>query len=176
MIFFIIIAVFLTFLLWILLVPVIVRVDTEYNRYAVSLPGIFNVYVVPKDGLFFLRIWIFFIPLKFDPFRMRRRKSRKPRKKNPDKKKKRSWLRAFSNKKASSRMLRAVKIRRLEMDIDTDDFTLNAWLVPVFTMVNGYDNIDLRVNFEGMLNANMEVRARLGEVLWLMASGRLRKN
>ena len=61
--------------------------------------------------------------------------------------------------------LRAFRIRRLEADIDTDDFTLNAWLVPVFSAVN-QENVSLQVNFEGHQSLLLDLRVTLGALLW----------
>jgi len=63
--------------------------------------------------------------------------------------------------------LRAFRIKRLEADIDTDDFTLNAWLVPAFSMVNG-ENIRLKVNFEGHQSLLLDLRVTLGALLWMI--------
>lgn len=61
----------------------------------------------------------------------------------------------------------AFRIRRLEADIDTDDFTLNAWLVPVFSMVNR-ENIHLQANFEGYNSLVLDLRVTLGALLWIL--------
>lgn len=61
--------------------------------------------------------------------------------------------------------LRSFRIRKLEADIDTDDFTLNAWLVPVFSAVNG-ERIHLQVNFEGHQSLLLDMRVTLGALLW----------
>jgi hypothetical protein len=61
--------------------------------------------------------------------------------------------------------LRSFRIKRLEADIDTDDFTLNAWLVPVFSAVNG-ENVHLQVNFEGHQSLLLDLRVTLGSILW----------
>lgn len=63
--------------------------------------------------------------------------------------------------------LRAFRIKRLEAEIDTDDFTLNAWLVPAFSMVNG-ENIHLQVNFEGHQSLVLDLRFTLGALLWMI--------
>lgn len=63
--------------------------------------------------------------------------------------------------------LRAFRIKKLEAEIDTDDFTLNAWLVPAFSMVNG-ENIRLQVNFEGHQSLVLDLRFTLGALLWLI--------
>jgi len=161
MIWYILIALFLIFLLWVLLVPVILYTNTERNRYLVTLPGIFKAVVVPDDGLFRIRIWIFFIPFSFNPFQVRRKK----RKAKPVVKKKKK--RFSGNFRSMMGALRAVRIRRLEADIDTDDFTTNAWLVPVFSALNG-ENIQLQVNFEGHQSLLLDMRMSLGTLLWIL--------
>jgi hypothetical protein len=150
--------------MWIMLVPVILYTNTSRNRYFLSLPGIFKAVVVPEDGLFRIRGWIFFIPFKFNPFEQRRKKGRKKKEKTRTrKKKKRPWR--LSNLRTMRGALRSFRIKRLEADIDTDDFTLNAWLVPVFSAVNG-ENVHLQVNFEGHQSLLMDLRVTLGSILW----------
>lgn len=158
MIWYILISLLLIFLFWILLMPVILYTNTDRNRYLLTLPGIFRAVVVPDDGLFHIRGWIFFIPFKFNPFvQWKRKEKRKPRKK-----KKSTWR--SGNIRTMRGALRAFRIRRLEADIDTDDFTMNAWLVPVFTAVNE-ENISLRVNFEGHQSLLLDLRVTLGALL-----------
>ena len=149
----------LIFLFWLLLMPVILYTNTDRNRYLLTMPGIFRAVVVPDGGLFHIRGWIFFIPFKFNPFVQRKRK----RKRKPRKKKKSVWR--SGNLRTMRGALRAFRIRRLEADIDTDDFTMNAWLVPVFSAVNE-ENICLRVNFEGHHSLLLDLRVTLGALLW----------
>jgi hypothetical protein len=162
MIWYILISLLLIFLMWLLLVPVILYTNTSRNRYFLTLPGIFRAVVVPEAGLFHIRGWIFFIPFKFNPFEQRRKKDRKKKEKTR-KKKKRSWR--IKNLRMMKGALRSFRIIRLEADIDTDDFTLNAWLIPVFSAVNG-ENIHLQVNFEGHQSLLLDVRVTLGSILW----------
>jgi len=167
----ILILMLLIFLFWLLLMPVILYTNTDRNRYLLTLPGIFRAVVVPDDGLFHIRGWIFFIPFKFNPFVQRKKKE----KRKPRKKKKSVWR--SGNLRTMRGALRAFRIRRLEADIDTDDFTMNAWLVPVFSAVNE-ENICLRVNFEGHQSLLLDLRFTLGALLLnvIKAKYRLFKN
>ncbi len=161
MIWYILISLLLVFLLWILFVPVILYANTNRDRYILSLPGIFKAAVVPYGGLFQIRGRIFFIPFKFNPFEQRSRKEKyKTRRKK-------FRLRRSVNLGTTRGALHACRIRSLEADIDTDDFTLNAWLVPVFSSVNG-ENINLRVNFEGYQSLLLDLRVTLGVLLWMI--------
>ena len=167
MIWYILISLFFVFLLWLLFVPVIIYTNTQRNRYLVTLPGIFRATVVPDNGLFRIRVWIFFIPFSFNPFQVQRKR----RKTKPKVKKKKK--RFSGNFRMMKGALGAFRIRQLEADIDTDDFTLNAWLVPVFSAVN-QENIRLQVNFEGHQSLLLDLRVTLGALLWSIIRARYR--
>jgi len=57
-----------------------------------------------------------------------------------------------------------IEVRKLELDLDTDDFSLNVWLIPAISMVNG-ENIHMQVNFEGRAALEMDLRTRIGTLL-----------
>ena len=162
MIWYTIISLFVATLLWILLGPVIIFLNTDNRRYYLALPGIFKAVVVPSDDLFHIRGWIFFIPYKFDPFQQkkkkRRRKIEKPKRKRGSKK-------LSGGLQLINGITRSVRIRKLLLDLDTDDFILNAWLIPVFSSVNS-KNIRMRVNFEGTSSLFLNLQTRLGTLLW----------
>ncbi len=164
MIWYIVISFMLAFLLWILLGPVILFLNTHTKRYFLGLPGIFKVAVVPSEALFHIRGWIFFIPYKYDPFQGKKEKGK-------EKPVRREWMRGLVKLRGSSQMLidttHAFRIRKLHLDLDTDDFMLNAWLVPVFSQVSS-GHIRMRVNFEGTSSLILDVRTRLGSLLWIL--------
>lgn len=169
MMWYILISLLLIFLFWILLVPVILYTNTEQNQYLLTLPGIFRAMIVPDDGLFYIRCWIFFIPFKINPFEQKKRKKEQTARV----KKKRSSR--FGKIRTMKGVLRAFRIRRLEADIDTDDFTLNAWLVPIFSTVN-QENVSLQVNFEGHQSLLLDLRVTLGALLWSIIRAKYRSN
>ena len=151
----ILISVLAATLLWILLGPVIIFLNTRNNRYYMALPGIFNAAVVPTEELFNIRGWVFFIPYKVDPFRKRTKRDRRKRKS----------FKLFEGMRLGRNILGSFRIRQLHLDIDTDDFMLNTWLVPAFSAVNS-ENIRMQVNFEGNASLLLHIRTRLGAVLW----------
>ena len=59
------------------------------------------------------------------------------------------------------------------LDIDTDDFMLNAWLVPAFSFINS-ENIQMRVNFHGTSSLVLDLRTRLGLLLWTVIRNKYR--
>ena len=161
MFWYILISLVLFFLLWLLLVPVILYTDTTRNTYVVTLPGIIRIRLVPSGTLFYIRAWLFFIPFRINPLKARKKKDKTEKK---IKRRRRSGRRSF---KAGSLkpMLGALRVRKLKLDLDTDDFSLNAWLIPAFSLVNG-ENIHMQVNFEGRAALEMDLRTRIGTLLW----------
>jgi len=149
-------------------VPVILFLDTDTSRYHLVLPGIFKAVVVPSTDIFYIRIWIFFIPFRIRPFKgksgKRKGKTRKPGRK---------WQlnKVTGSKQMISSMIRSIRIRNLSLDIDTDDFLLNAWLVPLFSSMNS-ENIQMRVNFEGSSSLLLDLRGRIGNLLWIVISAK----
>lgn len=160
----------LVFLLtWIMLAPVILFINTELDRYQLSLPGVIHAGLVYKNGLLHIKGWIFFIPFRFNPFRIRRKKKEKK-----DQAKK---IRKKSNKRrlpirSMREALGAFRIKKLHMDIDTDDFMLNAWLVPAFGAVNNGRNVQMQVNFEGHMFLDLDLRTRIGSLAWIFIKNR----
>ena len=164
MFWYVLISLILLTLLWILLGPIIIFVNTENNKYSVGLPGIFKVSAVPNEELFIVKGSVFFIPYRFNPFGRKRKKPRKPKEKT--KAKKRSF-KLTEGWELGKNIMHAFRIRKLHMDIDTDDFTLNAWLIPAFSTVNS-ENIRLQANFEGRASVLLDLRTRIGDVLWAL--------
>ena len=162
MFWYILIALILFTLLWILFVPVIVFLDTQGNRYSMTLPGIFHARLVPTAELFMIRGSVFFIPYRFNPFKIRRKAVKEAKEKT--KRKKRSF-KASEGLSLGRNMLHAIRIRKLHLDVDTDDFTLNAWLIPIFSAVNS-ENIRLQANFEGNATLLLDLRTSLGALIW----------
>lgn len=166
MIWYILIALFAVLLLWILLGPVTITLDTSRNLYRFMLPGLVSASAVPTAGFFLIRCRLLFIPFTIDPLRIGDRSKTKQEKVKKKKKRKRQSGRKLLKKFRSA--TRAIRIRRFELDIDTDDFLLNAWLVPAFTAANSYRNVQMQVNFEGNLFLHLDVRTRIAAMLWQM--------
>jgi hypothetical protein len=161
---------------WILVAPVILFLDTVKNRYAVSLPGVFTARVIPDERLFHIRGWIFFIPYRFNPFRWREKKPEKEDGIKPSRKKKRRGIKGGwkGGLEMARGFITSFRIRKLHLDLDTEDVILNAWLIPVFTQLNS-DRIRLRSNFEGRTSLLMDLRTRLGSLLWVLIRNRFRR-
>lgn len=66
----------------------------------------------------------------------------------------------------------AIRVRRLWLDADTDDFMLNVWLIPAFAAINNNRNIRMQVNFEGYLFMDLDLRTRIISLLWTVIKNR----
>jgi hypothetical protein len=169
MIWYILITLFIILLTWLLVGPIILKLNTEQNHYQLMLPGIINARVVPSEGLSTIRGWIFFVPFRLDLSKLKRGKGKKKEEKDKKKKKVRNTMKGV-------RMIRSVpgafRVRRLWMDLDTDDFMLNAWLIPVFSTLNNERNIQMQVNFEGKLSMDLDLRTRMGSWLYIIRKNR----
>ena len=181
MIWYILIALICILLLWILLGPLVLTLDTSRDLYRFMLPGVVSLALLPAEGFFRIRGWIFFVPFRIDPLKMgKSRKRGKKRNKGEEQtdndkkkeKKQRDRQKGLESMKKFRKVAGAVRVRRLELDIDTDDYQLNAWLVPAFAAVNSYKNVQMQVNFEGNLSMHLDVRTRIGAILWRMLYGR----
>jgi len=164
MFWYILIAVILITLTWILLGPVIIFLDTEAKRYTLSLPGIFKASVIPTPEFFLVRGSVFFIPYRFNPMGIKRNKTGEGRKSRPGKKRP---FNISQGRNLLKGLISSLRIRKLHLNIDTDDYTLNAQLIPVFSAVNT-ENIRLQANFGGDSYLLLDLRTRLGEILWTL--------
>ena len=62
-------------------------------------------------------------------------------------------------------LIKSFRLRLLHINIDTEDFILNANLVPVLLLTNT-DRINLNVNFMDENSIIMDLRNRLANFLW----------
>ena len=169
MILIILISFIVALLFWILLGPVIIHADTEGNRYFLTLPAVFRAELVPDKELFGVRVWIFFIPFRINPFKQSRGKKVEKKVKPKKKRKKRMGIKSMIQ--LMREMIGSFRIRKLNLDLDTDDFILNSYLVPVFSGINyrnsDRENINMQVNYEGRMSVLLNVRFSMGHLLWI---------
>jgi hypothetical protein len=169
MIWYILIIFFIAILTWIVLGPVILKLNTDRNQYQLMLPGVIKARVLTSQDLIHIRGWIFFVPFRLDLSKLNKGRGKKRGEK--DKKKKKTRKRS-----GSLRMIRSIpgafQIRRLWLDLDTDDFMLNVWLIPSFSALNKHRNIQMQVNFEGHLFMDLDLRTRIASLLWVIIKNR----
>jgi len=142
-------------IVFLLCTPFILTVDTDRRRYRLTWWGIVQASLVPDEKeIVLIRLRVLFLSWWLHPLRKTsgRKKSEKWRD-LPKKSRKRS-LRHLPRR--IWRVVRSFRVQRCEVDLDTGDPALNAWLFPAcwllsdqkrFVRVNYLDNnrVDLRV-------------------------------
>ncbi len=160
----------LSFLTWVLISPIRLYINTDTKKYFIELKGIFRVSLVPdKKEIFFLRFRLFFINFNFFPFRTKKKKEKlvKHKKQRKKKRKKTGIKKIRLIIKYTWNVLKSFKLRRFNLNIDTDNVILNAFLIPVFIFINR-KNIWLNVNYNGELSLILLVENRVINILLVM--------
>ena len=151
----------LSLLLWVLLSPLEIIIDTNKNTYLARLGVIAKMNLLFKDLHIELKTRIFFFNISIKPGKRKRKKDKQKKKE----KKRYTEMPFRLILDASKDLWKAVKIIRLELDLDTEDVILNAKLFPFFYMLSN-DRIKLWINFDDKNSLLIHVRAEL----WALAA------
>jgi len=132
---------FFLLVIYILLAPIALHINTTKNEYFIQLPGLVKASIEEhKKELLRIKLKVLFLNFYFYPLR-----------KNSDGKKQIEKRRTRSRKismQTGLRVLRSFKIKRLYLDVDTGDSIANAKLFPLFAFIN-YKIGGFNINFEG---------------------------
>lgn len=155
----------LALLLWIIFTPVRVTVDTEARQYAIMQTGTLQMNLHPETGFKpEMKILGFNVPMEKKTKPVKKEKEQhQPATEKKKKKKKRSFA---SWMFLVRRGLKSIRLKKLILDIDTDDVVLNAQLFPVLLLSSRYP-LNLSINFDGRLYMHLEMEARLNKFLWI---------
>ena len=151
MIWAIISGILLVFFCWLLFAPIFLYINTDEKKYRAGLKGILNLSFIPdKDQIFYIRINVAFYTFNFYPFKKKEKKPKTTSKvKKPKKKKKRTSFRTiWLIKKIAWKIIKSFRLKKLYLNLDTDDVITNAYLIPVFATLHR-NNINLNVNYSG---------------------------
>jgi hypothetical protein len=166
MVLLIIFAIILLFIAWVLFVPFRFYIDTTINRYYFEWSGLIKVNFIPDEiEIFFIKVKVPFYHFVIYPIRKLineeiEKKEKKKSKKDEESKKKKSLLRRINKKevrriklfsKLGWKVFKALRMKKLDVNIDTGDVIYNAWLIPVFVALNG-NRSNLRVNYQGIVS------------------------
>lgn len=125
---------------WVLFIPVVILIDSEEKTYQIRQKGIFTIDLATGEGFKF-RFKVMGMKVKSD--------NQKKEKKTAPKKRKRKIKRPIV---LLRKCMRALSIKTLSVDIDTDDVVLNAKLIPfAFFLSNTSQNRYININFEGRI-------------------------
>ena len=149
-------------LLWVLLAPLSLRIDTYLNEYYIRWRGIGKVEVlfIQDNVILHLRIG----PYQKDFYALHlieKVDGKKAPKKTRAPAKKQGRKISFPRMR---RILKSFTIKEFQMEIDTDNYVWNAWLFPLFYAIKPL-RYSVSVNFQG----RNEIRLFLENQVWKIA-------
>jgi hypothetical protein len=127
---------------FLLLTPIVIELDSEQNLYQIRISGIARMNIIFGEPFILIKIHAFGFEKIIDPMQMQWKRTRKERLKRE---------RRFSFKKVMQKgtaIIRTFEIRYINMDIDTDDYALNALLYP-FALLFSQPGRQIQINFHG---------------------------
>lgn len=155
-----ILLIFFLILLLLLWLPLEVLVDTEEDLYMARWRGIFALRTTPESGKWriFYRVLFWEKEYIFSKKTPKKVETAPKKEKKPAKKRKRPSLKFLGI--LFRQLLKALHFKKLYINLDTDDYVLNAWLYPVF-WAGSTHNRQLLINFRGQQEAALHLQTRL---------------
>lgn len=137
-------ALFVLLIIYLLLAPIVLYINTAEGQYYIRLKGLAKASIEGhKEELLRIKLKIFSRNFYFYPLK----KIGAAKKKKSVKRNGRKTMRRIGIGRML-RMLRSFKVRRVLLDIDTGNCISNAKLYPFFVLLN-YTSGEFRINFEG---------------------------
>lgn len=166
MIILILVILILVIIAGIFFLPTSIVADTKRKMYFVSIPLYLKASFAESDEKWKIRLRIFFIPIPIKYLDKKKTSLKESDLKEKPKKKKRKLstrrLVAIIN-----RTFKSVRIKKLDANIDTGDFPLNAQLIPVATRLNN-EKIAIGINFEDNNSIYFRVVTQLYKFVWII--------
>jgi hypothetical protein len=152
------------FLTGILFFPLKVVVNTQQKEYYISLPGYFRADLLFANPMSFkLRLRIFFFSFRIEPGKRVAELTESSEGSIPIKSKRNR--RSKNMLDYIRRMITCFRINRLQADIDTGNYPLNAQLIPIAQRIS-HNNIDLRINFENYNRVDFYATTRMHKLVY----------
>lgn len=148
------------FILWLLLAPIRLILDSENRICAIQWSGIGSARLVSLPDDLVVRLRVFFWQKQFSVFNIKstKKKSKGKKKKSTKKKDFGMWRQRGMN------LLKSFRIKTFRLNLDTDDFVQNSYLYPIFHLLNT-KNRQLQINYKGNLELLLIVENRLFNII-----------
>ena len=153
MLWIILVLLFLSLLIYLLILPINIVINSIDNQYFISLGSIAKANVA-KDEEFLLRIDLRTLFMRFKFYPLKKRHTKKKKKKQPEKKRIK-----WSHIRSIFQIVRSFEVKRFSLDIDTGNCITNAKLYPVFAFLDFYVG-NYRVNFDGRNSIVLHIQNR----------------
>ena len=131
-------SILLLIMIWLLLVPVQLIIDSDVPSIMIRMISVGSAVILLKEHTPVLKLQGFFLTREI-PFMKSRGKSEDIKKER--KKKKQRRFRFTKKTKWLLRVLRiprSFRIKRINVNIDTGDYIINAYIFPVFSQLNDH--------------------------------------
>ncbi|MBI9041925.1 hypothetical protein [Lutibacter sp.] len=137
--------------------PIIIWIDTHKNEYFIQLKGLLKVSLEPvKNEVLRVKISILFFNFYYYPIPKRiLKKASRP---HTTKKKQRTIIKWVYS------VFRTFKVKKLFLNIDTSDWTLNAKLFPIFYFLN-LSKGNFWINYQGKNQLVLHLQNRPIDIL-----------
>jgi hypothetical protein len=155
----IIVAALLAVLLFLLLTPIVIELDTTRNLYEVRLTAIAKVFFIYEDAHIGIRMRILGFETSIFP-----RKKSEPKKEKAPKQGKRMKLSPRKAWHKGSAIARSFMVRQFYLNIDTDDYAMNALLYPVAAVLSKGSR-QFRINFNGDVALHLKITNSMQRIL-----------
>lgn len=159
----IILLLFIALILYILIIPVSLKIDTYENNHYFRMPGICGVRVQKNNGVW--KAWFSVLFLTFNIQSLKGFTTAKNKSHKAEDKFKRKKRYSVKRLKMFLKVLKTLRIKKLQCEIDTGDFPLNAQLIPIAYALSR-KNIDLAVNFRGSNDLYLIVYTRIYRIIY----------
>lgn len=151
-----------------LVVPVIVEFNSESGTLSIGQRFTLSMVLMIEEG-FSVMVKVFGLKLKTSG-------RKKPKKKAREKRKKTKVRMPGSKRVLLKGIVKSVTIRKLHLDIDTDDVVLNAQLIPLaYFLTNRASNRRFNINFQGVVLVQFILEIRLYLILIALAKSSLKR-
>ena len=158
---YILLFIILALLLWIIFVPVYLRVDTVTGLYKMSQAGTVSMSLHPGESIWWrVRVFGFQVPVKVG-----RQQEKRKSVKAPAKQKSRFKRSAAAWRYMLRGVFGSITLQRLECSVDLDNVVLSAQLVPALMLVN-HGPVNITTNFNGRYYLHLKLKARLNKLIW----------
>ena len=161
MIWVIVVSVVLLLLIGLLLLPIAVEVNTDAGVYQVRLKGLAKIRLLPGPEVWKVRICLGRWKKEVEVFGTKEHKEEQVKKAR-----KRTWkTRPATIWRKFRHLMGSFRVLRFRLILDTDDYILNAFLFPFFTLVSRKDR-SVVVNFTGRNSLDFLAVNRVWRVIW----------
>lgn len=165
----IILGVLALILLWLLIAPIRLIINSNRGTYQVEAFGIAKASLIPEPDDIHLQVRVLFWQKDFWPLheKARARKKKEEEKPKPQKKEKKSRWTFQRVKRKAIRVLRSFQVRAFRVNLDTDDYIQNAYLYPVFYFLSK-GRRQLKINYKGETEVVLDINNRLYRILFAL--------